>query len=248
MSFLTLSGIPLDIAEWSQDDDSPGSETRTVTGQIFKENTYERRQWSGTSKLLARSEADAIRSLIKGRGHHFGFEDTEYSDKGLGLEATPTFSATAKYGTKSATSGSDLEANFGATYATYWTVLVWKYVSSTWVHIAARSDGTLWDDGDTAGATEAAAISMASTGFLTLSAGQYDDLVVVPYEMPDAWVEAIAADTQAFSALPDLRLAGDCVGDQEIIVMGTEPAQPFTNDGTTGGKVAISFGLKEAGR
>ena len=63
MSFLTLSGIPLDIAEWSQDDDSPGSETRTVTGQIFKENTYERRQWSGTSKLLARSEADAIRSV-----------------------------------------------------------------------------------------------------------------------------------------------------------------------------------------
>jgi len=247
MSFLTLSGIPLAIAEWSQDDDSPGTESRTVTGQLFKENTYERRRWSGTTKLLPQSEADAIRQLIKGEGHHFGFEDTEYSDKGLGLEATPTFSSTAKYGTKSATSGSDLEADFGARYGTYWTVLAWKYVASTWVHIARRSDGTLWDDGETAGATEAADISMSASGFLTLAAGQYDDLVVVPYEMPDAWVEAIAADTQAFSALPRLLLAGDCVGDEEILVLGTEPAQAFTNDGSTGGKVAISFGLREVG-
>lgn len=176
---------------------------------------------------LTRTDANAWRSLIRGEGDCWSFDANLYSGKGQGPSASTNVTqsaGSAKYGagklsvgatTGTVTYPSAVNA-FGLN--TLWTVGVWRFESAAWHHYVVRSDGTKWLDGVVDGAAVTTWLTVGS-GNVTIANATgspvlYDDLVVLPFEVLDAWPAQWFAAGVAFGAPPVLPLTGDLVHEQ----------------------------------
>lgn len=219
-------------------DDAVASDgTTRVTRQTSKVDL------SFTSTQLTNGDAFAWQSLICGEGEVFPFDASLYGSKGLGPSASTAatlVSSHPKFGAKNlqlgATTGtitfSAAALNIFAAYVGH-TVMVWRYESAAWHHYVVRSDGTIWKDGSTAGSPTATWLTVnTTTGDVTIantsgSAVEYDDLVVLPFQVLDAWPGTFAAATRAFPGLPMVELSGDLVPEQSYRqALGTADDQP----------------------
>lgn len=219
MSFLTVNGVPIPVLLKSararplkiQDaaDAFDGSPRRVIRTQ--------KQVIEGRLTVQSQALGEACRQLLEGAGHTFPFDADFYSSKGLGTSATAGTPVISTAGPKRGAGNLDCTgAGATATWATglgsAWTVFAWVLYPSAWNHFVIRSDGAKWLNGVRDDAAYSAWLSVAS-GSMTLSLKNIDDVVALPYSVPDAWPSLLYAEqnARAFSLLDRIRIGGDAV-------------------------------------
>lgn len=240
MGYLTINGIDIPIAQrgrrvktW----DIIGDRARSVLGTLREARTAEKAAWRFRTDRLTQEVGDALQGLLLGQGHHFSYDTDAYSDyKGLPGTATdtptPGASAHTKFGNYL-----QLDATDKLTYATEltgnYTVLFWLWDGvSAWDLFAFNDAGSKWKNGVTH-APAIVAVTVDGSGNLVVgdaaNAYDIDDVVAVPYRMPDSWIENdLAAPAAAFSDLPKLNVSGDILGSSTVSVFGRPDNVDFT--------------------
>lgn len=263
--FLKLNGIRVDVAlnTGDLDHDELGESHRTEDGTPLVNRRAVKRKWNFRLTPQLAATALAFRNLVFGFGHNWSFESqTFFSAKGL----APTYVGAnmsfvtgghgAKFGTYFARGvTSDNYVNWLAFKAnTAATAAVWYY-DSTWKHLLLRTDGAKWFNGvrNDAGASPFLVLT-PSTGQLTLGEdgvdGDFDDLVLLPWLVPDDWPAQMYAFNTAFPDLPFLKASGDEIEDGstvDVLGKGGRLQAMVANRGT-GKKKAIqnfAFMLEE---
>lgn len=232
MAWCAISGIDLSAiaAQGSQPSGARrdiGDAAPASDGSMRVTRQGRKADFSFKSIPLPASDAFAWESLVAGEGHHFSFDTSLYSSKGLGFASASgvtQVAGTPKFGTGvmrvGATTGTityNAAAN-GYTAVGIWTVMVWRYESSVWHHYVVTQTGHKWLDGVRADGTSTtwlsvsnAAVTIANTSG---SAQDYDDLVVFPFNVLDSWpplVFASAAVNGAYGDCPFLMVSGSTV-------------------------------------
>lgn len=233
MPFLTVNGLTLSVADGSAKEsfEEIGDTSRAFDGTLRRSRLTRKRILSVDTAPMLATDAYAWEQLLAGEGHTWSFNTSLYSSKGLGPNASTglTVNATApQFGAgmmRVAAAGTPNTAVFATGLGSVWTVAVWVSVAAgPWGHFVVRSDGAKWVNG--VRNDGAATAFLVVSGSVTLSGHttdtvDYDDLVVLPYAVPDAWPETWGVATSAFSALPALTLGGDVVPEGTRTVMGS---------------------------
>jgi len=255
MAFLTLNGITIDcIATRGKEQwDVIGDKARAPDGSYRETRTAEKRWWEFETKLLVQETAEAVKRFILGQGYHWTWDADLYSDgKGLINSAgtgTPAV-ASGKFSNKlQVTSAQQLTYPCGL--ATKWLIMGWR-LDGTWKHYAFNSDGDKWEDGTTFGGSIDWFSESSGDVLVGDASNAYDldDLVVLPFLPPDAWIEDVwGAQTAAFSNLPHLTMDGDACDNIAATVVGSIVStkfEGFSNSGTweVGGQ-RVRFRLTE---
>lgn len=231
MAWLTLNGIELAaIAHVGSPPKSPRREIGEMkeagdgTMRITRQNR--KRDLSFESVPLVRANAFAWEGLICGEGEVWSFDSSLYGSKGLGpnagYNASIVTGGTPKFGgghlRLPATTGTitfdNAAWNASGGYVAF-TAMVWRFESGAWHHYIIRSDLAKWVDGVRNDAASTTWFSVSS-GDVTLANTSgadvdYDDLVVLPYNILDAWAPIFGTALEAFSALPYLTAKGNLV-------------------------------------
>ena len=234
MPWLALNGI--NVGAIAAVGDPPKSGRRDIgakgpagDGSLRVTRQTRKRDLSFTSVPLTSSVALAWEGLITGEGESWSFESSEYGSKGTGPAAGGVYSVPiggGKFGNclrLPATTGliqypKTLLNSAGALMG--WTVMVWRN-EAPYRHYIVRSDGAKFLNGVSSGIATAwltAASAPVSDGVQLTNTGgaavDYDDLVILPYAIPDTWAAVFGTATSAFSALPYVNATGDLVNEQ----------------------------------
>jgi hypothetical protein len=222
---LRVSGIavPVLVGGASHRPNSIGEVERAEDGTIL----ISRRIIKETYKIqvVHQSPADGIawKKLFTGEGQKWDFDTSVYGSKGLGPSAATASvqsGAAAKFGTgccrQTATTGTISYAALPAG-GTKWTVMFWRSVGgAAFDHYVVTSSGHKWLNGVRADGTSTTFLTVTTaTGTVKLDAAgsttDLDDLVILPFEVPDLWPPDIFAYGAAFSKLAKLDVDGDLI-------------------------------------
>jgi hypothetical protein len=202
MTFLRVNGwrIPVRDRGASEELVTWGEVPRSRDGRPLRHRRAVVRDPSFNAIFMLEQDANALVALLEGRGHHFPFNIDAHSESGLGPDTPAAGAWSITYRT--------LGANgiLGAGFLTVttsivwdaqlprglWTILYWRNVNSTSTaeHVAVRADGAKWLNGvrnDALVTTEL--VVDEDLGAVALTAGDYDDLVLLPWHAPDSFVE-----------------------------------------------------------
>lgn len=190
------------------------------------------RQWNMTIRVATEQDANTIEGLFSGWGHHFNFNDNAFSSRGIGPEASSTYTISNSdpvFGRGNLSVGSSNYILWDLDLPELWTVMYWRDCDTTPEHVVVRSDGESWLNGVSTviGFSELT----ITNGTVSLGEGEYDDLVVLPFEASASFIEAFYTYGDAFSDLPYLKLSGDIVDNQEVVVMPTTSNQLYKQHG-----------------
>jgi hypothetical protein len=263
MSFLTLNGIAIAVSEGHAKKSAKeiGDRADAFDGTPLLSRQRIRREYEVDSVPLVKTEAWALENFVLGAGHHWSFDSHLYSSKGLGpnvFTGTTAGSVAGKYGNKLTLAATTGQLNYPAAVAEGngdSTVLVFRFESGAWHHYIVRSDGSRWYDGVLgAGGATASWLTVSPAGSVTLTnstvnAQDYDDLVALPFKIPDSWVAGLYAyhAAQAFSDLRRLTMGGDFV-QATVSVVGEltgDSIRKATISGTKQATRSLSFKLTE---
>lgn len=253
MAYLTLNGITIPVAsgDGGERDDSMYAGARSITGTYVEDLVATKRIWECTTPILSRAEALAVKGLVLGDGQSWSFDTDLYSDK-KGALLTSSGNATRATSAPTPKFGAG-RLNVATSAITYWdeslanwTVGVWYYDTSVWVHRLETAAGTQWEDG----VEGVYGWSLAPSGTAyQLGVGAWDDLVLLPYTLTDAqglqWPQS-----EAWSNLPHMTLDGDISNGQAYTVqadrgsVSIEHVTAVIGGGTTTGWI-VSFVLKQ---
>ena len=214
MPFLALQGIPVPVASWSQDDGAAGADGETDTGHLWRSDVGGLRDlYELETAAVDDDEALAWALLLVGAGEVWG--ESDYGSKGTVLETAMTTSTSAKFGSYRFVPPSapddfvsllnvpgveDLDDG--------WTVLLWYDDGGGYVHYGLSSDGTRYQGG-AVDATAVLPFSVSTAGMVSFDlAGDYDDVVVLPFVLPPSWIGSLDLTT-AWAGLPTLNASGD---------------------------------------
>lgn len=241
-----------------------GNEGQGSDGSMRITRQTRKRDLSALSVPLSVTDANVWESLIIGEGDVWSFDTSLYSSKGLGPSAmvggvnTTQQTASSKFGTGrlqvADTSGSisyPAAINlFGNT--ANWTVCVWRSIDGafSWQHYVVRSDGAKWADGVRDDATSTTWLSVSS-GVVTITntlffTNLYDDLIVLPFKVLDAWPPQIYARATAYPPTPYLDLTGDMITEQTTrrVLGSASDTIMKTSASTMKAKLAVEFKAK----
>lgn len=267
MSWLTVNGIELATiiaangAEGTRRDigasDAAGDGTWRTTRRARK---YDQKL---TTIPLAKAEAHAWECLLTGQGERWSFDGAPtagaFGSKGLAYSNATLASivtGTPKFGTHvlrlGATTGTVRFENAARSLAgvtTLWTVMVWRFEGADWAHYVVTSSGHKWGNGIRNDALGTSWLSVTSGNvFLNNTAGaaqDYDDLVILPFEILDDWGATFGTATAAFSALPNLTCAGDLVPEASTRTMVCDgDVSDEVVKTAAGGKHVLDFTLR----
>lgn len=232
MAFLAINGIELDVLNdtCSEEKREIGATDMAFDGTMKKQRQSTKYDLKFETPPMISATAFAWDSLIRGHGQRWSFDSHLYGSKGLGpTSSTGCTNETtngAKWGAKylQITAGNSFAV--AGVYSSDVTTLVHKWNSgiAEWEHyIIIGNAATVYLDGVSSGASIAAWFS-ASGGTVTLggAAGHdFDDLVILPFAVPTAWVTAANPDnlfywhslTSAWPDLPRLSVSGDVLWD-----------------------------------
>jgi len=230
MSFMSISGIIMPVAAGgaSEGRDDLKTELRAIDGEFRRDIRASKRRWSLSTRVVPLSEARALRSLVMGEGHHWGFAGaSKYSGKGLGswVGAIDVFASGGPFGGRLVVAGTNRTLALGARYATRWTVAQWAFDADegAYVQRIQTSDGRKYTSGV---ATPAASWGQALFGGVytvpydgVAGVGAIADLVILPYELPASWA-AQWPQGSTFSPLPRLSMSGEVCEDASVFVEG----------------------------
>lgn len=202
-----------------------GDTSEAADGTTRVSRHRRKRDLSFRTVPLTEAAAHSWLCLLTGEGEAWSFDASLYGSKGTG----PTSLLNSSQGAAGPKFGAG-RLSVGATTGTLtylgvavnawggsseWTVLVWRFEGAAWVHYAVRSDGAKWVNGvrnDAASTTwldvwEGNVTIENTTGAAVL----YDDLVVLPFAVLDAWPAEVHAAAAAYGSLPVGRATGTMV-------------------------------------
>lgn len=226
-------GSRRDIGNEAQGSDGSTRITRQTRKRDLKFRTVQ----------LTEADAQAWEMLLSGEGETWNFDAFGlYGSKGMppatNVGPCTTSGTTPKFTgsgagklivpatTGSITYSAPCVNSYGNTVLV-WTVLVWFSTDngSTYHHYIVRGTGTTasakWVDGVRNDAASTTWLSIDSSGKVTLAnttgtAMNFDDLVVLPFWIIDAWAPQLGVMTVPFSPLPYLDLSGTWVPEQSL--------------------------------
>jgi hypothetical protein len=229
VAFLTLNGVAVRVAVDSVSmsyADSGGEMERSPSGELGGGPSSSKREWKMTTTPIPASEVEAWVGLIEGKGHSWSFDASVYSARGRGVEAggslaTVSLVGGAKYGAAAASVSDDGDTPFSAVpYSADWTLLGWlkDVLGSGWHHFVFNSGLVEWQGGVLFVAGQSAQdffnvhLTPGQLDFNPFTYGPYvcDDVVYLPYAVPDAWAAGMYARhaASAWSALPRVVASG----------------------------------------
>ncbi len=222
MSFLTLNGIPLSVADGTAATATReiGERSMAFDGSARVSRQSVKRDLSFETIPLVSADAHAWDCFLRGLGESWSFDASFYGSKGLGPNAgyVATHNTTGgKFSGRlilTATTGS---ITYATQLGTDYTVMLWRFESAAWHHYEIHSDGKRWYDGVRNDALVITGIAVTGGSVVltnaTGSAIDYDGLVALPYLVPTTWPPIFGVATTAFSVLPKLIAAGDAVAE-----------------------------------
>lgn len=210
-----------------------GDAKRAFSGKMLGTHRAIKNKWQFTTTWLVELEWRFLRALLEGEGHHWSFDSStewKYSSKGMGPTSGTAangsrYTTATKFGAGalSVTAGNYVQFNVG--YSNEWTVMLWGATSSFANHYIVNNSSQKWVDGVRNDA--------ASTPFITMSSGNlrigdtgagaaqyFDDIVVIPEKINASWAEDLGVMSNAFSALPLIRVNGNFFLSQDYYVRG----------------------------
>lgn len=215
-----------------------------------------RRTWKFTVPVDTAANGDALADFILGRGHHFAFDTSLYSDGGLGPQSgyaasLGTAAPAPKFGSRrvQVNSATTLSWVMSVPRTGSWTMAWWFYNGASWDHWAVTSNNTTLTYykngvGTTAPGNYSVTESSGNGTFSLLGknvAGtnqnsQFDDLVILPWPATSTMVTAWAAATSAFHPLPYLYLSGDVLTETgPVQVRGAVRSLPMSQGAPSSG-------------
>lgn len=240
-----------------------GDQARAFDGSWLETRTSEKEVFEIQTSLLSQAEGEALKLLLEGQGHNWTFDVDRFSTgKGLGPSAgaaAGTITAGGKFGKYIALAAAEQvtwPTGFGNPTTNDYTILLFEDVGAPWDRWAIKNiQGvvTKFLNGVSSGAATPF-VSVDTSGDITIGDGvgafDIDDLVFVPFAMPDSWLVTgggLDAPTRAFSNLPALEADGDFVNNQIIEVQGRNVRIRARRFSTTGDKYGhvISADLME---
>lgn len=260
MAGLKLNGIelPVRVDDFRRDPLVVRDEANAFDGTPrATELDGERSIWTGSLSRQTQDVTHAFRQLIKGAGHSWGFDADLYSAKGLVATAAGGVAWNGSSGKYDG--GADVPVGGSLTFpvalGSEWTALLWRKVGvGSYAHYIVRGSAK-WLGG--------ARNDAALTGWLVVGASSvtlfgdaastvsYDDVVLLPFEVPDDWPPEMYAEAavRAHAALPRLNAEGDLIRGGPVEVLGKpggSQISPFVSGGVLhlGGEV-LSFTLTE---
>jgi hypothetical protein len=245
---LRVSGIavPVLTGSASEQPEAIGEVERAEDGSRLVSRRAIKEKYKVKVAHQAATDGIAWKKLLMGEGETWNFESSVYGSKGSGPSAVTNSVQSAlahKFGTgclrQTATTGTVSYATLPAG-GTKWTVAFWRSVAAAaFDHYVVTSAGHKWFNGGRADGTATAFLTVTTaTGTVKLDAAgsttDLDDLVILPFDVPDVWPPDWFAYGSAFSQLAKLDVDGDLidgnVGTKTVVgtVTGIEvmPAAP----------------------
>lgn len=240
-----------------------GDQARAFDGSWLETRTSEKEVFELQTTVLSQVEGEALKLLLEGRGHNWTFDVDRFSTgKGLGPSvgaAVGTITVGGKFGSYMALGlGEQITwpTGFGDPATNNYTILLFEDSGAPWDRWAIKNiQGTVTKflNGVSTGAASVF-VSVDTSGDITIGDGvgafDIDDLVFVPFAMPDSWLVTgggLDAPARAFPNLPALEANGDLVNNQVIEVQGANVRTRARRFPTTGDKYGhvIFFDLTE---
>lgn len=245
MAFCEINGFAVDIAdgEWSESSEDIGAMGRAHSGAYRRTRWARKRTFEGATGVYDESDGEAIRSLLRGDGDSWDFDDSTYwerSARGTGIysgSATRTTSSPApKFGAACIEVSSGATLTFATDLGSDWTITHWKDASGggVWNFFGLTSTGDYYVNGTKntgadpdqwSGVTSGRAFLRGENNSNSASDAYYDEVIVLPYVATDAMISALAGRTAAVPGLPRVELGGDCVP-AVVDVIGDEQIAP----------------------
>lgn len=198
-----------------------GGRGRAFNGTLRRTERVRKQEWNVATLPVTAAEATAFDGLLEGDGHVWSFDTDLYSSKGLaatgGTTAIGATSPTPKFGAGrlDITTGT---VTFPCQLPSTWTVLVWRWniPTTSWGRWLFDSTGAKYLSGASTGTTTSW-FAVTSGSPQLIGAGHFDDLVALPFLVPDAWKATWTQVTApVFSALPSLSVSGDLTGTRTL--------------------------------
>ncbi len=152
-------------------------------------------KWDVRMIPMDRADADTLECLLMGQGHHIPCDVDAFSDAGMGPELGGAYSIQPRTFTAGMygigylnVTGSivwDAAIRFDG-----WTVSYWRTVTGTPQHVTLRADGAKFIDGIRADTTNTSECVVMQGG-VALGAGNYDDVIILPVTVSDAFASAM---------------------------------------------------------
>lgn len=241
MAHLSIHGIPVECSSSDWEPIGLGEITRSLNGapRSTKRAQPEKRDHRFTTDVggLLLEEAELLRALIRGDGHHLSFDEDMSTSRTLLPYSVSATTVEPSYDTGK--HGLDLFAEAGSQvrwavgYTEWHTLLFWRYVSSEWRHYVVRRRNLttslvdVWEDGiQTDVDPEVVKVEGSADGDLVIdcNAGDelLDDLVALPFRVPDSWPPLMYAfhDANPWGALPLVKASGPGVPSSGLTALG----------------------------
>jgi hypothetical protein len=227
MAHLLVQGIEVPCSASTSETVRLGEITRSLNGMPRTSARVRKREYRFTTDQggLLMDLAEVVRQLIEGEGHSWGFEGSElYSSRHLLPSAITDMGITS--GDAAGKHGLGLFAPEGsaitwpvAVPTTSYTVMFWRLEDETFNHYLLRKSGSdpleVWANEDGPAATNPSIIAINGSGSLVFTADEgqdetVDDLVVLPYAVPEEWILTLFDYRQAYqwSPLPYVQAKG----------------------------------------
>ncbi|TQF10109.1 hypothetical protein FJV41_41180 [Myxococcus llanfairpwllgwyngyllgogerychwyrndrobwllllantysiliogogogochensis] len=252
MPFLALNGIPVPVTEGRRRQVNIGTDSRAFSGAYRLGRRAVRQEWEFKTPPLPPEEVLVLRGLIAGDGHVVSFEGDAFTSRGLNqASVTGSLFQGARFG-----GGMNLAVGASASWAMQlgarWTTLhhVYSSAAGAWLQVINRSDGKRWTQGvpsASAGGLSVISGSLAVMG--ATNAVSFDDVVGLPFEVPDAWVPHLVAwhSARAWSALPFLVASGGFAATETKVLGEVRDGEfvEFSHNGSRGVGERLEFTLRE---
>jgi hypothetical protein len=234
---LYVNGIPVEASAAEVEPVRLGEVARSLNGLPRSSVRVQKKDYRFTTDVtgMARGEAEALRYLIEGEGHHWSFDVeglSEGSTSSRGLVAAELIGS-ATTGDESGVHGNALvitgvlKWNMGHTGA--WSAMYFQDEGGSWAHYVVRRPsltGTpeVWRNDDKTD-VDPGTVTMNTSGQLLVTdnaGGVVDDLVWLPYVVPDEWPALLWEDRmlRPWQALPFVYATGDGVPAAGMVAMG----------------------------
>lgn len=235
--YLRVNGVPVPCTASEYEPVRLGEVSRSFNGVPRSSVRARKRDYRFTTGLLPLAEAEMVRALVEGEGHVWSFDDTSdfaglsmlRSSRGLLPLTTGAVSdVMGKYGAGAVFEATEAPTVWSLGYD--WksvTLMYWAGEGTDWAHYLVRYPypTTAWRNGSSSADPEYA--WMNPDGTLEVNAtpnGTFpmDELVVLPYAVPDAWVPYLCAfhTAQPFAALPFVHVGGEGMPAGGLTCMG----------------------------
>ena len=236
--YLKICGIPIPCTASEHQPVRLGEYSRALNGAPRSSVRAEKQELRFTTDEMFLEEARPLRALIQGVGHAWSFDGAEMISS-RGLLPSEVSNVAGVELVSSGTYGGGLSipheeyVEWNAQLGNEWTALVFRTTSGvTNYHQVIRQrpdagagDVDVWENGVNNPGANVDLVTVMS-GYLRLTATEeatvFDDLVVFPFAIPDAWAPLLYAfhSAQAWPSLPYVKAEGEAVEASGLACVG----------------------------